>query len=142
MSVDKNNDLIVACNILFRVESLVEPQNRVQLSKETLTNVNSYLIKAIKHIDSSIPEFSLNVIELGKIVEFIDSVINKEVMEYISVNTKEALVERLCPTIKSFELNVGKYLTEGEGFEFKQNKTNVLKRIVDDCINMRYYFGY
>lgn len=136
-----NSNYLICCNILNRVESLLEGGNRVQLSKDTLESISDYLSKAIRYIDSSNDLFSSQFIIFGKCMESIDSILSSSDFVAINSDMKEYLVDKLYPTIIEFKVNVGKYLTDNE-FDYTNKMDSVIKGIIDTCIENGYYFGY
>lgn len=135
------SNLLVCCNILNRIETLLERGTRVQLSKESLQSLSEYLTKAVKYIDDSIPEFGSQLIIFGKAIESIDSVTSSNNFSAADTDTKKYLVDKLYPTIVEFKVNVGKFLTDRE-FKYSSAMDSVIKNIIDTCIDNGYYFGY
>lgn len=136
-----NSNYLICCNILNRLEALLEGGNRVQLSKETLESISEYLSKAVNYIDRDNDLFSSQFIIFGKCMESIDSILNSSDFVAINSEMKKYLVDKLYPTIIEFKINVGKYLTDNE-FNYTPNMDSVIKGIIDTCIDNGYYFGY
>lgn len=138
---DSNVNLLVCCNILNRIETMLERGTRVQISKESLSSISDYLTKAIKYIDESIDIFGNQVIVFGKCVEAIDEVVNSDNFVATDFDTKTYLIDKLYPTIVEFKVNVGKYLTDKD-FKYNPSMKSVIKNIIDVCLDNGYYFGY
>lgn len=141
MSNSSNTNLIVCCNILNRVETLLQRNNRVQLSKENLNSISDYLTKVIKHYTVNDYMFSNQIVVFGKSIESIDDLIKEEKFDAASMEVKDYLVEKLYDAINEFKVNVGKYLTNND-FDYSPAMDSVLKNIIDLCIANNYYFGY
>jgi hypothetical protein len=136
-----NGNLLVCCNILTRVETLLEMGTRIQISKENLESIGEYLTKAVKFIDSNIDLFTSQLIVFGTSIESIDSLVKDKQFVATNFDTKVYLVDKLYPTIIEFKVNVGKYLSERE-FKYSPAMDTVIKNIIDVCLENGYYFGY
>lgn len=136
-----NKKLITAVNILNRVETLLDRNSRVQISKENLSLISEYLAKAIKYIPTDISIFGNQLIVFGKCIESLQDVLDKNDIVALNFDTKQYLVENIYSTILEFKINVGKYLTY-EKFEYSPAMDKVIKNIIDTCIDNGYYFDY
>ena len=141
MAANSNSNLLVCCNILTRIETLLERGTRIQLSRETLESIGDYLTKAVKYIDSTQEIFTSQLIIFGKCIESIDSVTSSKGFVATNHDTKEYLTSKLCPTITEFKVNVGRFLTDRE-FSYTPAMDKVIKDVIDTCIDNGYYFGY
>lgn len=138
---DPRSNLLVCCNILARIETLLEMGTRIQISRESLISIGEYLTKAVKYIDGSIDVFTSQLMIFGKCIESIDAL--SEDNQFLATNndTKNYLVDKLYPTIIEFKVNIGKYLLERE-FEYSPAMDNIIKNIIDTCLENGYYFDY
>ena len=140
MSSNSNSNLIVACNILNRVQAMLQGGNRVQLSNDTLRSISDYLIKCTKYIDPTIKEINTQYIVFTSAAESIHDLLETSGAQMINNDTKEFLVDQLEPTITEFRVNVGRYLADND-FNYSPAMDSVLKGIVDTCLENGYYFG-
>lgn len=136
-----NSNLLVCCNILVRVETLLEMGTRIQISKENLESISEYLTKAIKYIDTSNDLFGSQLMIFGNSIESIDQLVNSNKFVATNFDTKTYLIDKLYPAIIEFKINVGKHLTNNE-FNYSPAMDNIIKDIINTCIDNGYYFGY
>lgn len=136
-----NSNLLVCCNFLTRIETLLELGTRIQISKDSLNSVSEYLTKAIKYIDPSIDVFGNQLIIFGKCIEALDSLTSENEFVATNYDTKKFLIDKLSPTIREFKVNVGKYLSDRD-FDYSPAMDSVIKDIIELCLDDGYYFGY
>lgn len=136
-----NTNLVVACNILDRVSTMLHRKSRVQLSINDLKDICNYIAKAMKYIDSDIKAVSSQVLTFGACISAIDEFVAEKDSMAISMQEKDSIVNRIYSGIVEFKVNTGIYLTTNE-FDYKSNMDTVLRSIVDTCIENGYYFGY
>lgn len=135
-----NENLLVACNLLSRVESLLEQGSRVQVTNETLASITEYISKALKYIIPFAEDFGSYLDRLQDISEKIDALIMDTSLVNLTLESKETLTTLIVATIADFRVAVGKYLCDRH-FNFSPAMASVLNTIVDTCIRSGYYFG-
>lgn len=138
-AVVSNTNLLVCCNILNRIETLLEVDSRVQISKDNLSSIGDYLVKAIKYIDASIPIFGTQLIIFGNCISAVTELIETNRFVSTNVDTKQYLNDRLHSTIIEFKVNVGKHLCNNE-FNYIPSMDTIIKDIIELCISNNYYF--
>lgn len=136
-----NSNLLVCCNILSRIESLLGTGTRVQMSKENLSTIGEYLTKAIKYIDPKLTMFGSELVVFGNTAASIESTLNDSSVKAITNDAKTYLCDKLQPAIIMFKINVGKYLTDHE-FDYSPGMDKLLQNIIETCLDNGYYFGY
>lgn len=138
---EQNSDLLVCCNFLNRVETLLDantrsqiPRDNIELITKCLTRVIDYSVKGVKEIESQLMVF-------GSCISAIDEVTMDESFSETNEDLKKLLVDRLSPAIVEFKVNVGKYLTNRK-FRYIPSQDRVIQNIIDVSINNGYYFEY
>lgn len=139
--LNNNGDLIVCCNFLIRVETLLEVGTRSQIPKNNIDIITKCLTRVIEFINTDVPDFDNQIIIFGNCIEAIDTMAETGVFMETSEDLKTYLVDKLSPAIVEFKVNVGKYLTNGQ-FSYTPAQDTVIKNIIEVCLDNGYYFGY
>ena len=140
MSSKDPSKLIVAINILNRVDLVLSECPRGQLSSDALDQIHTYLVKAVKAIPEDIKEVNSIVFTISRCITQIEDLKAGKVMAATN-ESKEYLVSTISNLIIDLKVKTGIYLTDHE-FEFRENMTPILRDIVEVCLKNKYYFGY
>lgn len=134
------NDTILSSIILMeRVIPRLHGNSRETIKRQQLKQVDETLSLVLQYIKGDVNALVLTPIM--EVVQLIDDVTADESFVETDAETKELIISRLSNALTQLYLFAGKYYMDHE-FTWTMTKTNVLRNIVDVCMENGNYFGY
>ena len=136
----ENNDILIAVSLVERALTLMKEDSREPIKKNALLQVN-------KLLDNSLAKFTpytkevLMLTPCVEIVELIKLLTEDATFVETDNQSKTLIIKKLHDCLDSLYLFAGKFYIENE-FSFSLGISDLLKRIVSNCVANNYFFGY
>lgn len=138
-SVDRN-EVLSAVILMERIMPRLDANSRAPIGKQHLLQIQQYLSMVLKQLTVDCKE-PLILTPIMEVVNLIDSVMEDETFVETDNETKTLIVDRLNDALSQLYLFAGKYYMNHD-FTWSIGKSDVLRHIVDACMDLGYYFGY
>lgn len=136
----ESNDILTAINLIERIMPRLHADSRETIRRSQLNQVSQSLTMALRFITKYCSE-PLVLTPIMEVVTLIENVTTDDTFVETDVETKELIVKRLNSALVQLYLFAGKFYMTNE-FEWSLTLTDVLRHIVDACLNNGFYFGY
>lgn len=135
-----NDKVLSAVILLQRVIPRLKANDRSTISRQNLMHVQQTISMVIQQLlnDCTKP---LVLTPLMEIVQLIEDVTADETFVETDAETKNLIVDRANTALSQLYLFAGEFYMTHE-FTWTLTKTDVLRTIVDACIDLGFYFGY
>ena len=134
------NEVLSAVILIQRVIPRLRANSRETIKRSQLTQIKQSVSIALRSLEPYCAE-PLVLTPLMEMVNLIDVVCTDETFVETDAETKELLVKRAEDAYEYLCLFAGKfYMTHH--FTWSLTKTDILREIVDKCLQSGFYFGY
>lgn len=134
------NEVLSAVILMERVLPRMHANSRETIKRQQLKQVVQSLSMVLRSLSDYCKE-PLVLTPIMEVMTLIDSVTADETFVETDAETKELIVSRLDTALTQLYLFAGKFYMEHE-FTWTLTKTDVLRHIVDVCMDNGFYFGY
>lgn len=134
------NEVLSAVILMERVLPRMHANSRETIKRQQLKQVAQSLSMVLRSLSDYCKE-PLVLTPIMEVMTLIDSVTADETFVETDAETKELIVSRLDTALTQLYLFAGKFYMEHE-FTWTLTKTDVLRHIVDVCMDNGFYFGY
>lgn len=136
----ENNDVLISISLMERAIALMKEDTREPVRKSSLTQVermlNNVLIKIVPFTKES-----LILVPCMEVLELIKVMLEDASFEETDNESKTLIVKKLKDSLNFMYLFAGKHYMTNE-FSYSMGLSDILKRVVDNCIANNFYFGY
>jgi hypothetical protein len=139
MSQD-NNEVLSAVILLERVIPRLHANTRETIRKQQLGQVEQSLSMVLRQLVKDCKD-PLVLTPIMEVLQLIEDVTADDTFVETDAETKELIVGRLDNALTRLYLFAGKFYMDHE-FTWAMTKTDVLRHIVDACMDNGFYFGY
>lgn len=137
--MDKN-EVLSAVILMERIIPRLHANTRELISKQHLTQIQQSLSMVLRQLTNECKD-PLVLTPIMEVMTLIDNVTEDETFVETDAETKSLIVDRLADASSQLYLFAGKYYMKNE-FTWSLSKFDVLKHIVDNCMELGFYFGY
>lgn len=137
--MDKN-EVLSAVILMERITPRIHANSREPISKQHLLQIQQSLSMVLRQLSEECKD-PLILTPIMEVMTLIDSVTEDETFVETDAETKQLIVERLSDANSQLYLFAGKYYMNNS-FTWSLSKFDVLKHIVDNCMDLGFYFGY
>lgn len=134
------DEILGAVVLMERLIPRLNPNTRETLKRNNLTQVQSTLSIILQQLRTDCRE-PLILTPIMEVITLIESVTSDDTFVETDAETKHLMVDRLNSALNQLYLYAGKYYMKNE-FTWSLTKTDVLRHIVDCCMNNGFYFDY
>lgn len=134
-----NDKVLTAVILMQRVVPRLNANDRSTIKRQQLLGIEQSITMALQQLYGTCDE-PMVLTPIMEVVELINSVTADERFVETDGETKMLIVDRITGALQQLYLFAGKYYMTNE-FTFSLTKTDVLRTIVDNCIEMQFYFG-
>lgn len=134
------NEVLSAIILMERVLPRMHANSRETIKRQQLKQVVQSLSMVLRSLSDYCKE-PLVLTPIMEVMTLIDNVTADETFVETDAETKELIVSRLDTALTQLYLFAGKFYMEHE-FTWTLTKTDVLRHIVDVCMDNGFYFGY
>lgn len=134
------NEVLSAIILMERVLPRMHANSRETIKRQQLKQVVQSLSMVLRSLSDYCKE-PLVLTPIMEVMTLIDNVTADETFVETDAETKELIVNRLDTALTQLYLFAGKFYMEHE-FTWTLTKTDVLRHIVDVCMDNGFYFGY
>lgn len=135
----EKNEVLSAVILMERVTPRLHANSREPISKQHLLQIQQSLSMVLRQLTGECKD-PLVLTPIMEVTKLIDSVTEDETFVETDAETKMLMVERLSDAISQLYLFAGKYYMKNE-FTWSLSKSEVLRHIVDNCMELGFYFG-
>ena len=140
MMMETKDEVLGAVVLMERLIPRLNPNTRETLRRNNLTQVQSTLNIILQQVRNDCRE-PLILTPIMEVITLIDNVMSDETFVETDAETKHLMVDRLDSALNQLYLFAGKYYMKNQ-FTWSLTKTDVLRHIVDCCMNNGFYFDY
>lgn len=140
MKIEDNNEVLSAVILLQRVIPRLHGNSRETIKRNQLNQISQSVTIILRSLEPYCKE-PLVLTPLMEILELIKTVCSDDTFVETDAETKGLLVNRAEDALNYLCIFAGKFYVE-HSFTWSFTKAEVLKDIVDTCIQNGYYFGY
>lgn len=134
------NDTILSSIILMeRIIPRLNGNSRETIKRQKLKQIDETLSLVLQYLNGEAGVLILTPIM--EVVQLIDNVTADDSFVETDAETKELIISRLTNALTQMYLFAGKYYMDHE-FTYSITKTEVLRNIVNVCMDHNFYFGY
>lgn len=137
-----DNTLLIALALTERVEPQIKTCKRDQISRSTLASIQRCLVEAMAKITASGVDSDLYNYYFLDVIDLIDALLEDDTFEVTDTETKNMISEKVNAGLEHLYLQVGEFYDTEHEFNYSKGLDNLLQRVVDKCIQGKYYFGY
>lgn len=138
--MDKNF-LLSSLQMLILASELLKADTREQLSRVNLISIKMYVVNAReKMVEQRVRDTYTAGVELRNAVEVIDTMLADSSFKETDTDTKEFIVSKIQSATRQIYKVCGVYYTTND-FDYSPGITNLLNKIIDECLRQGYYFG-
>jgi hypothetical protein len=134
------NEVISAIILLERVVPRLHANSRETIKRQQLKQIVQSLSMALRSLTNYCTE-PLVLTPIMEVMTLVDSVTADDTFVETDAETKELIVNRLDTALNQLYLFAGRFYMDHE-FTWSLTKTDVLRHIVDACMDNGFYFGY
>lgn len=135
-----NDKILSAVVLLQRVIPRLKANDRSTISRQHLMHIQQTISMVLQQILNDCTQ-PLVLTPLMEIVQLIEDVTADESFVETDAETKQLIVDRANNAMAQLYLFAGKFYMDHE-FTWTLTKTDVLRTIVDACMDLGFYFGY
>lgn len=135
-----NNEVLTAVILMERIIPRLHANSRETIKRSSLKQIEQSLTMVLRSLTDNCTN-PLVLTPIMEVVELIDEVVTEPSFVETANETKQLIVDRLTTALDNLYVFAGKFYIENE-FDFNIGKMDVLRNIVDTCINSGFYFGY
>lgn len=136
----ENNEVLSAVILMERVIPRLHANSRETIKRQQLKQVTQSLSMVLRSLTDYCTE-PLVLTPIMEVITLIDNVTADDTFVETDAETKTLIVSRLDSAITQLYLFAGRFYMEHE-FTWTLTKTDVLRHIVDTCMDNGFYFGY
>lgn len=136
----ENNEVLTAIILMERIIPRLFANSRETIKRSSLNQIGQSLNMVLKALSDNCTD-PLVLTPIMEVVQLIDVVTSEADFVETDNETKQLIVDRLTTALNSMYIFAGKFYINNE-FEFSIGKMDVLRNIVDACIDAGFYFGY
>lgn len=136
----EKNEVLSAVILTERIIPRLNANSREPISKQHLLQIQQSLSMVLRQLTGECKD-PLILTPIMEVMTLIDSVTEDETFVETDAETKHLITERLADASSQLYLFAGKYYMQNE-FTWSLSKTDVLRHIVDNCMELGFYFGY
>lgn len=135
-----NDKVLSAVVLMQRVVPRLNANDRSTISRSHLLSIQQTISMALQQLlnDCNSPHVLTPFME---VVQLIADVTSDETFVETDAETKQLIVDRVKQGLSQLYLFAGAFYMENE-FTWTLTKSEVLRSIVDNCIDLGFYFGY
>lgn len=134
------NDKVLSAVILMqRVIPRLNANDRSTIKRQQLLGIQQSVTMALQQLYTDCKQ-PLVLTPLMEVVELINNVTSEESFVETDSETKALIVDRISKSMQQLYLFAGKFYMENE-FTWTLAKSDVLRSIVNNCIDNGFYFG-
>lgn len=134
------NEVLSATTLMERIMPRLDANSRAPISAQHLMQIQQSLSMVLKQLAVDCHE-PLVLTPIMEVVNLIDSVTEDETFVETDAETKQIIVEKLSDALSQLYLFAGKYYMTHD-FTWSLGRSDILRHIVDACMDLGYYFGY
>lgn len=139
MSQEKN-EVLSSAILMERIIPRLHANSRETIKRATLVGISQQLGMVLKSLIDECQE-PLVLTPIMEVITLIETITSESTFVETDNETKGLIVSRLNDAQHHLYIFAGKYYTTNS-FTYTITKTDVLRNIVDECVNFGYYFGY
>lgn len=136
----ENNEVLSAVILMERVIPRLHANSRETIKRQQLKQVTQSLSMVLRSLTNYCAE-PLVLTPIMEVITLIDNITADDTFVETDAETKTLIVSRLDSAITQLYLFTGRFYMEHE-FTWTLTKTDVLRHIVDACMDNGFYFGY
>lgn len=133
------DEVLTAVILMERVMPRLHENTRETISRSHLQQVYQTLTMVLRQLNSNC-EDPLVLTPIMEVVTLIDTIVVDGFVE-TDDETKQLIVDKLHQALDQLYLFSGKFYMSHE-FTWSMTKTDVLRHIVESCLDLGFYFGY
>ena len=134
------NDKVLSAVILMqRVIPRLNANDRSTIKRQQLLSIQQSITMALQQLYNDCKQ-PLVLTPLMEVVELISNVTSEETFVETDAETKALIVDRVGKSMQQLYLFAGRFYMDHE-FTWTLAKSDVLRSIVNNCIELGYYFG-
>lgn len=134
------NEVLTAVILMERVIPRLHANSRETIKRTHLTQIEQSLSMVLRSLNNYCKE-PLVLTPIMEVITLIQTVLTDESFVETNAETKELMVDRLNNAMSQLYLFAGKFYMNNK-FTWNLSKTDVCRHIVDNCMDMGFYFGY
>lgn len=134
------NEVLSAVILMERILPRLHANSRETIKRQQLKQIAQSLSMVLRTLTDYCRE-PLVLTPIMEVLTLIDSVTAEETFAETDMETKSLIVNRLDNALTQLSLFAGRFYMEHE-FTWTLTKTDVLRHIVDTCMDNGFYFGY
>lgn len=139
--METNNDILSAVILMERVLPRLKENSREPIKKSQLNQISQFLVMTLKKLNGNGCDNVLILTPMMEVLSLITEVMEDPTFVETDADTKNIMVTRLHTAMEQLYLYAGKFYMANE-FEYSMTQNDVLRHIVDACMDMGFYFGY
>lgn len=139
MNQEPKNDVLICVSLLERSITLLKENTRETIKRSTVEQIKKNLESILIKLTPYCKEVMI-LSPIMEIIELISIVVADETFVETDNETKVVMVDKLKSSLYALYLFAGKFYMTNE-FSFSLGTADILKRIVDGCLNNNFYFG-
>lgn len=136
-----DNSLITAVALVDRLIPQLNADKRDQLSRNTLQSVQRTLGQVTSMLQKVQLENDMSNYYFADVSQVISTLLEDSDFQYTDTQTKTMIVSSIMNGLDILYIEAGKYYDTEHEFEYSFRMNDILKKIVDACIERGYYFG-
>lgn len=134
------NDKVLSAVILMqRVIPRLNANDRSTIKRQQLLSIQQSITMALQQLYADCTK-PLVLTPLMEVVELISNVTSDDTFVETDAETKALMVDRVSNSMQQLYLFAGRFYMENE-FTWTLAKSDVLRSIVNNCIDLGFYFG-
>lgn len=135
----ENNEVLTAVILMERIIPRLHGNSRETIKRQQLTQIAGSLSMVLKSLSPCCKD-PLVLTPIMEVMALIDNLTGNDMFVETDAETKNLMIGRLNSAITSMYLFAGRFYMENE-FTWTLTKTDVLRHIVDVCVDNGFYFG-
>lgn len=136
----ENNEVITALILIERTIPRLCANSRETIRRSSLMQIEQSMNMVLRSL-TDVCKDPLILTPIMEIITLIDAVVAEPSFVETDDETKKLLVDRMSTAQYNLYLFAGKYYIDHD-FTYNISKVDILRNIVDTCINSGIYFGY
>ncbi len=134
------NDKVLSAVILMqRVTPRLHPNDRETIKRQQLTGIQQTITMILQQLYDDCKK-PLVLTPLMEVVELINNLLSDDNFVETDAETKTLIVDRVDKSTQELYLFAGQFYMDHE-FTWTLSKSDVLRAIVNSCIDQGFYFG-
>lgn len=136
----ENNDILLGVILLEKILPQLKRNTREPIRRNTLISIQRSIDLCLGKIYPYCSEVMI-MTPLMEVRELIATITEQQSFTETDIETKNEICQRIVQALSSLYLFAGKFYMTNE-FSFSLGMSDVLRRIVDNCMTNNFYFGY